>query len=149
MKFIFKILFLTVILFAFSTCKKASSKPVNLAGEWVSFSNCQMGFVINKDNSGSYKSYNNKKGCGVKDWDGDFYITNTQLRLEKTSLFGSITFRFIEKPKLFVGNDSISSWSLTGDEKSLATRKIIATMTLKNPGTYNNEKIKYYKIIEY
>lgn len=143
------IFILFVFCFTNTTCKKASTNPVNLCGEWVSLSSCQMGIIINKDNSGSYKSYTNKNGCGVKDWKGKFYLTDTQLRLENLAPFGSITFRIIEKAKLFEGKDSISSWALSGDATSYATRKIIATLTLKNPGTYNDENIKYYKIIEY
>ncbi|MBL7893981.1 MAG: hypothetical protein JNK50_01720 [Bacteroidia bacterium] len=111
-----------------------------MAGRWVGYGYCPVYLEINKNNHGRYGTFSADKGCGGKSWKGKVTFTNTHLYV------GSTTFKFIQKPTLYIGNDSISdSWQNMSSGKV----KIIASMIVRTSLFHHNDEHTFFKILDY
>lgn len=134
-------LLLITITLSMSTCKKASSYPINLSGEWVDpygydgGSCTRMYISLPKDGHATYGTNDLDKGCDQKHWKGIARIS------DENFFVGTIKFTFVNKPEIYTGTDSVT----VGNKKY----KILAKMTLQNSLFHHKDIYTYVKYIDY
>ncbi|MBA3705145.1 MAG: hypothetical protein H0W84_04405 [Bacteroidetes bacterium] len=104
-----------------------------------------MYLIISKNNHGEYSNHTNDNTCMDKSWKGTVKFTSTHLYV------GITRFKFIKKPELLDGTDSVYMCKPTAMPYNGCGVKYAktATMTLKNSILHSSEVITYYKIVDY
>lgn len=127
------------------TCKKISKYPIRMNGVWYApNSGCGSTIMIDENGKGEHFSTEDADGCTNPRGKGKMKISKGHLYI------GTTSFKFIVKPTLYSGNDSlILPGRFQTNNPSPLKGRITVKMTLQN--TFLNSGItnEYFKIIEY
>lgn len=128
-----------------STCKKVAKYPIHMNGVWYSpKSMCGSTIIIDENGKGEHMSTEDSDGCSSPAGKGKVKISKNHFYI------GTTSFKFVVKPTLYSGNDSLILPGRFQTNNNLTLKgKIIAKMTLQNTFLNSGTTNEYFKIIEY
>lgn len=110
-----------------------------MLGVWYAAgSDCQTIITINKDNNGSISNALDTHNCAFSPIKGQVTFTKANLYIGATPL------KFIVKPEMVTGNDSVNGQWVFGVVKYV---KVYATMTLGALPLHAGNEVKFYKLV--